>query len=167
MNSVQQQNILHFSLYPPLGEEDVRYIFATAQVKTLSEKLFNSAFFAELANSGSFREAAELLGGTDYAISASALNEEIEKLLCDRRREAKKLISQLLIDEKVIEFLRARSDFSNMRLAIRRLVLEKPLGSDYCDHGNIPVDQYELVFVQEDYTALPTYLQEAVEAGDR
>jgi len=165
MNTVEQQNILHFSLYPPIGEDDWRYTFATAQVKSLSEKFFDSASFAEMANSGSFAEAVELLGGTDYAISASASNEEIEKLLCDRRRETKKLISQLLIDEKIIEFLRARSDFANMRLAIRRLVLEKPLGSDYCDQGNIPVDQYELVFVQEDYTALPTYLQEAVEAG--
>ena len=167
MNTVEQQNILHFSLYPPLGEEDWRYTFATAQVKSLSEKFFDSAFFAELTNSGSFAEAVELLGGTDYAVSASASNEEIEKLLCDRRREAKKLICQLLLDEKIIEFLQARSDFANMRLAIRRLVLEKPLGSptDYCDRGNIPVDQFELVFEQEDYTALPRYLQEAVEAG--
>ncbi|MBU1260840.1 MAG: V-type ATPase subunit [Planctomycetes bacterium] len=167
MNTVEQQNILHFSLYPPLGEEDWRYTFATAQVKSLSEKFFDSAFFAELTNSGSFAEAVELLGGTDYAVSASASNEEIEKLLCDRRREAKKLICQLLLDEKIIEFLQARSDFANMRLAIRRLVLEKPLGSptDYCDRGNIPVDQFELVFEQEDYAALPRYLQEAVEAG--
>jgi len=167
MNTVEQQNVLHFSLYPPIGEEDVRYIFATAQVKTLSEKFFDSAFFAEMANSNSFKDAVELLSGTDYAISASASNEEIEKLLCDRRREAKKLIRQLLINEKIIEFLQARSDFANMRLAIRRLVLEKPLGSpaEYCDQGNIPVDQFELVFEQEDYTTLPTYLQEAVEAG--
>ncbi len=167
MNSVQQQNVLHFSLYPPLGDEDVRYIFAAAQVKTLAEKFFDSAFFAELANSNSFKEAVELLNGTDYALAASATDEDVEKLLCDRRREAKKLVSHLLIDEKIIEFLQARSDFANMRLAIRRLVLEKPLGSpaDYCDQGNIPVDQFEIVFEQEDYTTLPTYLQEAVEAG--
>ena len=167
MNAVQQQDILHFSLYPPIGEDDWRYISATAQVKTLSEKFFDSAFMAEMANSGGFAEAVELLNGTDYAMSASVTNEELEKLLCDRRREAKKLVCQLLIDEKIIEFLQARSDFANMRLAIRRLVLEKPLGSqtDYCDQGNIPVDQFELVFEQEDYTALPKYLQEAVEAG--
>ncbi|MFA5293303.1 MAG: V-type ATPase subunit [Phycisphaerae bacterium] len=167
MNPVQQQNVLHFSLYPPVGEEDWRYIFATAQVKTLSEKLFDSAFFAEMANSNSFKDTVELLNGTDYAMTESVSNEELEKLLCDRRRETKKLICQLLIDEKIIEFLQARSDFANMRLAIRRLVLEKPLGNpaDYCDQGNIPVDQFELVFEQEDYTALPKYLQEAVEAG--
>jgi len=162
---MQQQNVLYFSLYPPIGPEDWRYIFETAQVKTLSEKLFGSIFFTELANSSGFKETVELLSGTDYALSASATNQEIENLLCDRRREARKLIRQLLHNDKIIEFLRARSDFANMRLAIRRLVLEKPLGSDYCDQGNIPVDQYELVFEQEDYTALPNYLQEAIEAG--
>jgi V/A-type H+-transporting ATPase subunit C len=167
MNAAEQQNILHFSFYPPLGEEDWRYTFATAQIKTLSEKLFDSAIFTEMANSGSFAETVELLGGTDYATAASVTNEEIEKLLCDRRRESKKLVYSLLLDEKIVELLQARSDFANMRLAIRRLVLEKPLGSpsDYCDMGNIPVDQFEIVFEQEDYTALPAYLQEAVEAG--
>lgn len=167
MDSVYQQNVLHFDMYPPLGEENWRYIFATAQAKTLSEKLFDASFFAEMANSGSFEEAIELLNGTDYAMPATVTNEELEKVLCERRREAKKIVCQLIIDEKIVEFLMARSDFSNMRLAIRRLVLEKPLGSvtDYCDQGNIPVDQFELVFEQEDYTTLPKYLQEAVEAG--
>ena len=154
-------------MYPPLGDVDWRYIFATAQAKTLSEKLFDPSFLTEMANSRSFADAVELLNGTDYAMSASVTNEELEKLLCDRRKEVKKLVSQLLIDDKIVEFLQARSDFANMRLAIRRLVLEKPLGSptDYCDQGNIPVDQFEIVFEQEDYTALPKYLQEAVEAG--
>ncbi|MDD5134414.1 MAG: V-type ATPase subunit [Phycisphaerae bacterium] len=167
MDLSQRQNILHFSLYPPIGAEDWQYTFATAQVRTLSEKLFDMAAFGELANSGGFKETAELLGGTEYAISDSITNEETEQMLCDRRREVKKLVNSLLFNEKIIEFLKARSDFANMRLAVRRLVLERPLGNptDYCDQGNIPVDQFELVFEQEDYTTLPAYLQEAVEAG--
>lgn len=167
MKLTQQQNVLHFSLYPPIGQEDWRYTFATAQIRTLSEKLFDATFFNELANSGGFKEAVELLGGTEYSISDTATNAELEQLLCDRRREVKKLVNSLLIEEKIIEFLKARSDFANMRLAVRRLVLERPLGNltDYCDQGNIPTDQFELVFEQEDYTTLPPYLQEAVEAG--
>jgi V/A-type H+/Na+-transporting ATPase subunit C len=167
MDLTQQQNVLHFSLYPPIGHEDWRYTFETAQVKTLSEKLFDATSFNELANSGGFKEAVELLGGTEYAIGDAATNDQLEQLLCDRRKEVKKLVNSLLKEEKIIEFLKARSDFANMKLAVRRLVLEKPLGSltDYCDQGNIPVDQFELVFEQEDYVTLPPYLQEAVEAG--
>ncbi|MBN1787359.1 MAG: V-type ATPase subunit [Sedimentisphaerales bacterium] len=165
MNFTQEQNVIQFNLYPPIGEEDWRYIFATAQVRTLAEKLFDQAFFHELAHCGGFKEAAELLTGTDYAIAGAGTSEEIEQLLCDRRREVNQLICQFLIDEKIIELLRSRSDFANMRLAIRRLVTEKPLGDDYCDQGNIPIEQFGLVFEQEDYSTLPGHLQEAVEAG--
>ncbi len=167
MDITQQQNVIQFSLYPPIGEEDWRYTFASAQVKTLTEKLFDQTFFNELANSEGFKETVELLGGTDYAMAKAVTNEDIEQLLYEGRKEVKKLTSQLLIDEKIIEFLQARSDFANMRLAIRRLVLEKALGrpEDYCDQGNIPVGEFELVFEQEDYSTLPAYLQEAVEAG--
>ena len=165
MAVLEEQPVLHFNLFPPVGPEDWEYSFAVAQVRTLEEKMFNLAFFTEMANAGGADDVIEMLNGTEYAIAASASIEEIEQMLRDRRSEARDLFKNLITDEKIIEFGMARSDFVNMRLVIRRLVLEKPLGTDYCIYGNIPIDEFEQVFEQEDYSTLPAYLQEGVEAG--
>lgn len=165
MAVLEEQPIVHFNLYPPLGPEDWEYSFAVAQVRTLEEKMFNLAFFTEMANADGIDNVIEMLNGTEYAIAASANFEDIEQMLHSRRTEARDLLKHLVTDEKIVEFIMARSDFINMRLAIRRLVLEKPLGTDYCDYGNIPIEEFEQVFEQEDYSTLPVYLQEGVEAG--
>ena len=165
MAVLEEQPVIHFNLYPPVGPEDWEYTFAVAEVMTLTEKMFNLALFSEMANAGGAEDVIEMLNGTEYAIANSASIEEIEQMLRDRRTEVRELLKHLITDEKIVEFIMARSDFVNMRLAIRRLVLEKPLGTDYCDHGNIPIDEFEQVFEQEDYSTLPAYLQEGVEAG--
>ena len=165
MAVLEEQPVIHFNLYPPLGPEDWEYTYAVAQVRTLEEKMLSTAFLAEVANAPGFEAAVEMLSGTEYAISLSAGFEEVERILCGVRTEARELFRQLVSDEKVVEFMMARTDFANMRLAIRRLVLERPLGTDYCDDGNIAVDEFEQVFEQEDYSTLPPYLQEGVDAG--
>ena len=165
MAILEEQPVIHFNLYPPLGPEDWEYTFAVAQVRTLEEKMLSIAFLTEMTNASGFEAAVEMLGGTEYAISSSAGFEEIEQLLCGIRGEVRDLFKQLTANERVVEFMMARTDFANMRLAIRRLVLEKPLGMDYCDSGNISVDEFEQVFEQEDYSTLPVYLQEGVDAG--
>ena len=165
MPVLEEQPILYFSLYPPVGPEDWEYSYAVAQVRTLEEKMFNLAFLTEMANAGQADKAIEMLAGTEYAIATTASFEELEQMLHARRTEARDLLRHLIDDEKIIEFVMARSDFINMRLAIRRLVLEKPLGTDYCDYGNIPIGEFEQIFEQEDYSMLPVYLQEGVEVG--
>ena len=165
MPVLQEQPVIHFSLYPPLGAEDWEYSFATANVNTLAQNMLDIALLTEMANASTAAEAIEMLNGTEYAIATSATTEEIEQMLCDCRSDVRDLFKSLIDNEEIAEFIMARSDFANMRLAIRRLVLEKPLGTDYCTYGNIPIDQFEQVFEQEDYSTLPVYLQEGVEAG--
>jgi len=165
MAVLEEQPIVHFSLYPPLGLEDWSYTYAAAQVRTLEEKMLDIAFLTEMANAASAGEAIEMLSGTDYAIPANASFEQIEQMLIERRTQLRQLFEQLVPDEKVVEYVKARVDYENMRLVIRRLVLENPLGADYCGDGNIPINEFGLVFEQEDYTSLPDYLREGVEAG--
>lgn len=165
MAVLQEQPVIHFSLYPPLGPEDWKYSFATANVNTLAQNMLDIALLTEMANARTAAEAIEMLNGTEYTIPTSATFEEIEQMLHNRRSDVRDLFKSLIDDEKIAEFIMARSDFANMRLAIRRLVLEKPLGTDYCTYGNIPIEQFEQVFEQEDYSTLPIFLQEGVEAG--
>ena len=66
-------------------------------------------------------------------------------------------------DPELLELLKARSDFANIRLAVRRVVTERPIGSDYSDDGSVPASEFEEMFEQENYDNFPLYLRQAIE----
>jgi len=156
---------IDFYRYPPVGPEDWRYAYPTAKVRVQELAMVPRNVFVDMANAGSFAEAAELLAGTEYAVNADAASDEIEQMLMARRTEARQQFAELMLDDGVVEFLRMREDFTNMRLAIRRVVTDRPLGLDYSNEGNVPAEEFEEIFEQENYELLPAYLQEAVEAA--
>ncbi|MEN6386158.1 MAG: V-type ATPase subunit [Phycisphaerales bacterium] len=160
-----EQPRFDFNTYPSVGEDDWNYVQAVAQIRAIEDNLFNKQFLTELANAKDFKELCDMLAGTDYAINPSMKEEEIEQLFFARRMEVRKFVEQLIDNEKISKIFKAKIDFSNLRLAIRRLVTEKPLGKDYLPQGNVEPDQFELAFEQEDYSALPQFLQDDVEAA--
>ncbi len=127
--------------------------------------MLNRGLLADMANAADFNAAAELLSSTEYAIPGGATEEQIERLLLDRRSGVRRLFMDLMLDESTAQMLNAREDFLNMRLAIRRLVTEKPLGLDYSNEGSVPAEEFEEIFQQENYERFPDYLQDAVEAA--
>jgi V/A-type H+-transporting ATPase subunit C len=165
MPEITEQPLFHFTTYPAIGKDDWRYIYATAEIRAIEDKLLGQVFFAELAGAKNIKDVLDMLSGTDYAVSADATESEIEQILARRRSDARKLFERLINNEKIVEFFQAPIDFANMRLAIRRLVLEKPLDDDYCDLGGVSVAQFESAFSDENYGGLPEHLQEGVEAG--
>jgi V/A-type H+-transporting ATPase subunit C len=156
---------IDFFRYPPIGEENWDYIYATAQVRAMDSSLPGRGVYVDIANAESFAAACELLNGTEYATDAKADAGEIEAMLLERRSAVRALFSSLLPNREIVMLLRAREDFANMRLALRRVVTERPLGLDYSNEGSVPAQEFEEIFEQEDYSRLPLYLQEAVEAG--
>ena len=154
-----------FYRYPPVGEEDWRYAYATGRVRGLEMQMLSRNTLADMANAETFEAAADLLGGTEYALSPEADNAHIESMLLDRRKEVRAFWVSLMEDEQIVQMFRAREDFANMRLALRRVVTERPLGLDYSDDGAVPAEEFEDIFAAENYERLPVYLQEAVEAA--
>jgi V/A-type H+-transporting ATPase subunit C len=165
MPILTKQPLLYFSLYPPAGDCDWRYTFATAQIRALEDKMFSAQFLAELANARNINDLSQMLAGTEYAFSPQATGMETEQILLQRRLEDRKLFEQSIDNDRIIQMFRARIDFANIRLAIRRFVLEKPLGDDYCEDGNTSAEQLHAAFEQKDYNTLPEYLQRGIEAG--
>lgn len=161
-----EQPQLTFYLYPEVGEDDWRYAFATARVRALETQMLSDADLADMVNAPDFESAAALLDSTEYALTEGAKTvEDMEEMLRKRRSELRKLFADLMVDEALAEAVRARDDFANMRLAVRRTVTDKPIGKDYSDDGNVPAERFEEIFEQESYAALPEHMQEAVEAA--
>lgn len=166
MSQVQQQVAMDFYRYPAIGCEDWSYAYPTAKVRVLETVMVTRGTLVDMANAQSFEAAVELLGGSEYAAASAAANfGEIEDMLLEKRSEVRQLFVDLMPDQILVEILRAREDFANMRLAIRRVVTERPIGTDYSNDGSVPAEEFEEIFEQENYERFPYYLQEAVEAA--
>jgi V/A-type H+-transporting ATPase subunit C len=167
MPALAEQSILNFYTYPPIGGDDWRYAFETAQVRTLEMQMLTRATLLDMANAENFRQAADLLSGTEYALPQGGRNfVEVENILQQQRTTVRELFSQLMLDEPIVELLRTRDDFANLRLAVRRTLTEKPLGTDYSGDGNVQPELIEQIFSEEDEFSkpvFPDYVQEAVE----
>ena len=164
IKAIDEQSAIEFNRFPPIGEEDWSYSFATARTRVLECQLLGRGQFMDMINAGSFAEAVELLSGTDYAISGEVKNfADVETMLLERRSELRNLFVELLANDDFVEMLRAREDFANMRLAIRRVVTGRDINADYSKDGNVEASELEEIFEQENYSRFPMYLQEGVE----
>lgn len=159
-----EQPLYSFNRFPPVGEDDWKYAFATAQVRAMETSFIPRSVFVEMANTSGFEAAAECLSGTDYGFVVGAKTmSEIETGLLEKRTQVRILVADLVDNADFLELLRAKTDFANLRLAIRRLVTEKPVGVDYSNEGHVPADKFGEVLEQENYIEFPLFLQEAVE----
>jgi len=160
----QEQGLIDFYQYPPIGDEDWRYVWAAAKVRVLETGMLTRSTLLNMSDATDFASAVELLVGSEYAMTSGLQSlGAVENMLLERRSAVRELFVDLMLDDELVEILRAREDFANMRLAVRRVVTERPIGTDYSNAGSIGAEQFEEIFEQEDYERFPDYLQDAVE----
>jgi V/A-type H+-transporting ATPase subunit C len=151
-------------MYPPVGGDDWQYAFQTAQVRALETQMLSAAVLHNMANAEDFEQAADLLAASEYALPHGGRNfAEVENMLQVRRSAVRKLFKDLMIDKSVVELFKSRNDFANLRLALRRMLTEKPLGADYSGEGNVSSEILEQVLGEENYGLFPDYMTEATE----
>lgn len=167
MPEFTEQAVIDFHTYPPIGEEDWRYAFQSALVRSLETQMLSRAALLDMANAGSFEQAADLLSGTEYALPGGGKDfADVENVLLQRRVALRQLFSELMLDESVVELFKARCDFANIRLAVKRSLTEKSLGADYCSDGNVSPELFEQIFAEDskfDQSVFPGYFRNAVE----
>jgi V/A-type H+-transporting ATPase subunit C len=152
-----------FFTYPPVGEDDYRYMFQTAQVRTLETQMLTRTALTDMANASSFVSASGSLSGTEYTLPQGAGGIELETVLRQRRAAVRKLFEDLMLDERIAEVFRSRDDYANLRLILRRVLTDKPLGTDYSPEGSVPLEQLRQAFEEQNYSILPGYLQTAAD----
>src|SRR3990172_4282421 len=165
MPEIAKQAILDFYTYPPIGGDDWRYVFETAQVRTLEIAMLSRAALQDMANADGFAQASELLSGTEYAVGSTGDFGRVENMLGERRTAIRELFAELMRDAPIVELVKSRDDFANLRLALRRVLTGKPLGGDYSPDGNASPDVFSSVFEEERYDLLPDYMRQAVDAA--
>lgn len=164
MARAAEQSITDFHIYPPIGTDDWRYAFATARANSLETQLLTASTFEDMTNASGFDEAMELLAGGEYALPQSEDRfTELQNLLREIRTSVRRLFCDLCVEESIVKLFKSRDDFTNLRLAVRRAVTDRPIGQDYSPDGNVPPQMYEPVFKEEKYELFPGYMQNAVE----
>ena len=165
MATITEKPVLDFDLYPPVGKEDWRYTFACAQVKSLETFMLSKSALQNMATSSGFEDALDMLSSSEYSLLQDKDQEQINDFLLEKRTEVRNLFIDLIVDKRIVELLEARSDFANLRLALRRKLTEKPIGADYSGDGFVKADEFEAIFEQENYSPLPIYMQNAIEVA--
>jgi V/A-type H+-transporting ATPase subunit C len=167
MAKLAEQAKLDFYTYPPVGGDDWRYTYQTAQVRTLEMQMLTKATLLDMANAANFQQAADSLSGTEYTLPQGGRNfAEVQEVLQQQRTAMRELFADLMLDEPIVELLKTRDDFANLRLAVRRTLTEIPIGTDYSSDGNVPPELIEQIFAEEDEFSkpvFPDYVRDAVE----
>jgi V/A-type H+-transporting ATPase subunit C len=162
-----KQATIDFYIYPPVGGDDWRYIYQTAQVRVLELQMLTRATLLDMANAQGFDAAADMLNASEYALPrATNRFTELDDLLRARRSELRQLFSDWIVDKPIVELFRTRDDFANMRLVLRRVLTEKPVGTDYSNDGNVAPEIFEQLFGEESDShsiRLPDYMQQAAD----
>jgi len=163
MAQAAQQVITDYFTYPEIGTDHWRYAFATAEVRALEMAMLSRAVLLDMANSENFDQAADLLSGTEYALTGPKSFAEVEHALHQRRTDVREFFAAIMLDQALVRIFKARDDYANLRLALRRTLTDKPIGNDYSDDGNVSPTVFEEVFEAENYQLLPPYMQQAVD----
>lgn len=160
-----EKTILGFYTYPSIGADDWRYAFETAQVRALEMQMLTRATIMDMANAPDFASASGSLSATEYTLPASAGNAEMEAMLRQRRSAVREQFEQWILDgdKGLVELFKSRTDFANLRLALRRTLTDRPVGSDYSPEGSVAPELFEPVFEEDNYDPFPAYLREATE----
>jgi len=166
MRDTNSQPVLDFYIYPSAGAEDWRYTFATAKVRTLLAQMPGRNVLLDVAGAADFAQAVDLLAATDYVTAGSQKSsEQFEEMLLARRTAVRELFAKLMLDKPIVELFKSRDDFANLRLALRRKLLDRPIGVDYSNDGNVEAEDFEQIFEQENYAPLPDFMQQAIECA--
>jgi len=159
-----EETLFEFLTYPTVGTDDWRYTAQSAHVRVMEMQLLTRATLLDMANAPDFATAVASMGGGAYALPSGTVRmEDVQSVLLDARRSVRDLFADWMLDESVVALFKSRDDFANLRLALRRVLTDRPVGTDYSSDGNVAPDVLEQVFEEENYALFPDYLSEVTE----
>jgi len=159
-----EDTLFEFLTYPTVGADDWRYTAQSAQVRVMEMQLLTRATLLDMANAPDFAAGVGSISASDYALPQGNVRfDDVRTLLLDKRTAVREAFADWMLDERIVTVFRSRDDFANLRLALRRVLTDKPVGIDYSSDGNVPPEVLAQVFEEENYVLFPPYLAEATE----
>jgi len=152
------------SLWNGEFREDGRYGFAVGQIRVLQSRLLESSQLGDLADSLDIEELLSRLAGTVYAPSGetAGISEQFEANLRHLRWAAYELVLSHSADQALERFIQGPEDFRNIKILLRRRLIENSPELELSDLGFIPPAELEELLEAEKYEALSTEMSAAI-----
>jgi V/A-type H+/Na+-transporting ATPase subunit C len=159
-----EATMFEFLTYPQVGPDDWQYTAQCAQARTLEMQFLPRAVLLDMANAPDFASAIASLSAGEYALpQGSTRFDDVQAILLEKRKAVREQFADWMLDERIVTLFQSRIDYANLRLALRRTLTDKPVGSNYCAEGNVAPELFEPVFEEESYHLFPAYLRDATE----
>lgn len=144
--------------------EDWRYAFAVGRLRVLATQMLETSRLNDLANTLNVEELVGRLTGTAYAPGSEGgtLSEHLEARLRHLRWAGYDLVISLCLDEDLQRFLQGPEDFRNVKILLRRSLIENSPELTLSELGFIRPSELEDIFEAEKYDALPGEMANAI-----
>lgn len=146
-----------------LFREDRRYAYAVGRIRALETTLLDRAVIERIVEAKDTEGIARILSDTPYSALAGAMGtrEDLEKAIENERRTILSLVEELFISPRYLELIRARDDFHNLRVALKRKYLgDAEVALATC--GSVPGEAMQKAIVDGQTARLPLHLARAV-----
>ncbi len=149
-----------------MSESTSSYPYASARVMALEGRLISKDKITRVIEAKDYDAAMRTLGEIGYGQPAPA-GASFEQLIEKELTEADALLGAISPSEIFTRIMRTGRDFNNLKVLIKLLMQDKPLGSVALSPGNIPVDTLKNAISENDYRDLPDTMTAGLQYIDR
>jgi|GEM_PF-1423945 len=145
---------------------DQRHIFLTGLIRAMETRLLTGSLVRRLMETSGDDACIEILRDTVYADFFSfGEGLDLDRLMEWRRSLLFNLIENFVRDENFNALLRIGYDYHNIRVMLKKSLLDIPDDSLAVSHGIIPVEIMKEIFISEQFHLLPAAMEHAVTAA--
>lgn len=157
-----------FITYPHIETENVEYAFALGRIRALESRLFTTQKIARLIETKDAEDLLKSLTDTHYSQYLPSNPHLYEDIIKNKRKEVYPLMEILIIDPFLVQVLRLKYDYHNVKVFLKSKIKGEKVPDIYeagllSDFGNIERKELEDIFEQERYDKLGFGLSEGIE----
>ncbi|RJP24188.1 MAG: hypothetical protein C4520_04675 [Candidatus Abyssobacteria bacterium SURF_5] len=141
--------------------DDYRYTYAVARISVLSTRLIDKAFASRVL-AAEPREILRMLSETDYAQSFASIEDpaDFDRGLIIELGKTYDLLHHICPEKEVIELLRKRYDFHNLKALLKAHLLEVPANGSIIDLGTYALEKLSATVSENAYRFVPDYIRD-------
>lgn len=148
---------------PEKKHKDIDYLFLSTMLRARSSGFLSSEALERMLSSGSFEEAARILGEHGWPDMSGLDREGVDKALSERREEMFGELIRYVPDRELVDLFRLRYDYHNAKALIKGQAVGADADKIFSAAGRIPVSSLKDAFYSEDYRFIPGRLGAAME----